>query len=124
GLIRASGFIQPGEDGNTSMIRLRLEYERGRALQCAGNVPLARCVGATVIAKKVSSADSGLSISRGLACNWPPILANLSEKAMSTQAASPATIVGPPTEFSDRVLTPDALEFVAALQREFGGTRE
>jgi malate synthase len=43
---------------------------------------------------------------------------------MSTQAASSVTIVGPATEFSDRVLTPEALEFVAALQRELGGTRQ
>jgi malate synthase len=45
------------------------------------------------------------------------------EKAMSTHALSPLTIVGPETQFSARVLTAEALEFVAALQREFGETR-
>ena len=43
---------------------------------------------------------------------------------MSTHIASPLTIIGPRTAFSDRVLTPDALEFVGSLQREFGGTRD
>lgn len=39
-------------------------------------------------------------------------------------AVEPLTVAGPPTEFSDRILTPDAVEFVAALQREFGPVRE
>jgi malate synthase len=42
---------------------------------------------------------------------------------MSIQTASSPTIVGPRTTFSDRILTPEAVEFVGALQREFGGTR-
>jgi len=33
-------------------------------------------------------------------------------------------VTGPPVERSDEVLTPDALEFVADLQRRFGGTRD
>src|SRR4051812_24049105 len=40
--------VRPGEDGKASTIRLRLECERGRALQCAGNLPLARCSGTNV----------------------------------------------------------------------------
>src|SRR5687768_9097726 len=43
---------------------------------------------------------------------------------MATAATSPITIVGARTQFSDRVLTPEALDFVARLQHEFGARRE
>ena len=43
---------------------------------------------------------------------------------MSTHAASSLTVIGPGTAFSDRVLTPDAINFVVTLQRKFGPTRE
>ena len=33
-------------------------------------------------------------------------------------------VTGPPVERSEEILTPDALEFVADLQRRFGGTRD
>src|SRR5438045_1772777 len=39
-------------------------------------------------------------------------------------AAASLTVVGPTTEFSHCVLTPPALDFVAALQREFGQRRD
>ena len=42
---------------------------------------------------------------------------------MSIHIGTSPTIVGRRTTFSDRVLTPEALEFVAALQREFGDER-
>ncbi|HET9426259.1 MAG TPA: malate synthase A [Gemmatimonadaceae bacterium] len=42
---------------------------------------------------------------------------------MPTVSATSLTIAGGPTEFGDRILTPEALEFVARLQQEFGATR-
>jgi malate synthase len=42
---------------------------------------------------------------------------------MATTVSSTISIVGPRTRFSDRVLTPSALEFVTRLQHEFGGRR-
>ena len=42
---------------------------------------------------------------------------------MSIHIATSPTIVGRRTAFSDQVLTPEAVEFVAALQREFGDER-
>jgi malate synthase len=43
---------------------------------------------------------------------------------MPSATATSLTIAGPRTDYSDRVLTPDALEFVARLQQEFGSGRE
>ena len=43
---------------------------------------------------------------------------------MPTAATTALTIAGPRTEFSDRVLTPEALEFVAGLHQQFGARRE
>ena len=43
---------------------------------------------------------------------------------MPTDTATSPTIVGPRTANSERILTPDALEFVATLQRVFGPRRE
>jgi malate synthase len=40
------------------------------------------------------------------------------------KAAAPVSVVGNPTEFSGRVLTDEALEFVADLQQKFGPRRE
>src|SRR3954466_7771986 len=60
-----------------------------------------------------------------LACNWPPgLLVAHPRMSMATTITSPLTIVGPSTHFSDRVLTPEALDFVARLQQEFGPRRE
>ena len=43
---------------------------------------------------------------------------------MATAVTPTLSIVGPPTRFSDRVLTAEALEFVGRLQQEFGPRRE
>ena len=43
---------------------------------------------------------------------------------MATTLTSTLTIVGPRTRFSDRVLTPEAIDFVGRLQHEFGARRE
>src|SRR6476469_8229872 len=43
---------------------------------------------------------------------------------MATTVTPTLTIVGPRTDYSDRILTPDALDFVGRLHREFGGRRE
>ena len=43
---------------------------------------------------------------------------------MATAVTSTISIVGPRTRFSDRILTPEALDFVARLQHEFGARRE
>jgi malate synthase len=43
---------------------------------------------------------------------------------MATTVTPTLSIVGPRTRFSERVLTPEALEFVGRLHREFGGRRE
>src|SRR5437762_2748005 len=42
---------------------------------------------------------------------------------MATAVTAPLSIVGPRTRYSDRILTPEALEFVARLQHEFGARR-
>src|SRR5690349_6236811 len=54
---------------------------------------------------------SGMQLAR-VACepNGPP---------MATAVTSTISIVGPRTRFSDRILTPEALDFVARLQHEF-----
>ena len=43
---------------------------------------------------------------------------------MAMPTASGISIVGPPAGRSDEILTPEALEFLALLQREFGGRRQ
>jgi malate synthase len=43
---------------------------------------------------------------------------------MATAVTSALSIVGSPTRFSDRILTPEAMEFVARLHREFGDRRD
>jgi malate synthase len=43
---------------------------------------------------------------------------------MATTVPATLSVVGPQTRFSDRVLTPDALDFIGRLQHEFGARRE
>ena len=43
---------------------------------------------------------------------------------MPSATATSLTIGGPRTAYSDRILTPEALEFVGRLQQEFGAERE
>ena len=43
---------------------------------------------------------------------------------MATAVSTTLSIVGPRTHFSDRILTPQAMEFVGRLQHEFGAKRE
>jgi malate synthase len=43
---------------------------------------------------------------------------------MAATVATSLSIVGPKTRFSDRVLTPEALDFLARVQHEFGARRE
>jgi malate synthase len=43
---------------------------------------------------------------------------------MAMPSITALTVTGQPTEFLDRVLTPEALEFVARLEQEFGGERK
>ena len=42
---------------------------------------------------------------------------------MATAVTTSLSIIGPRTRFSDRILTPEALEFLARLQHEFGSRR-
>ncbi len=42
---------------------------------------------------------------------------------MTVSAPERVSVLGGATEFTERVLTPDALRFIAGLQREFGGRR-
>jgi malate synthase len=43
---------------------------------------------------------------------------------MTIQDIAALTVTGQPTEFRDKVLTPEALDFVARLEQEFGGERQ
>jgi malate synthase len=43
---------------------------------------------------------------------------------MPSAIATSLTIAGPRTDYSERILTPEALEFVGRLQQEFGAERE
>src|SRR3954471_17944402 len=58
-----------------------------------------------------------------VACNWPEVACEPIGPPMATAVTPTISIVGPRTRFSDRILTPEALDFVARLQHEFGGRR-